>query len=106
MPSQPWCTSCVKDKAQPEPHSRRIEHVVDDSELPIVQRDYLVLKDIAPTEGFKVLSMYVKSSGYGISTVAEAKGFLVDVRLQHDNILGPTTTATFFQRWRPALHAS
>ena len=68
----PWCTSCDKGKAQSEPH-KRIERTIEDSELPIVQCDYLVLKDVAAS-GLKVLSMYVISFGYGTSTVTETKG--------------------------------
>ena len=44
-----------------------------DSELPIVHCDYLVLKDTTASDGLKVLSMYVKSFGYGTSTVVETK---------------------------------
>ena len=40
---KPWCTSCVKGKAHAGPH-KRIERITEDSELPIVQCDYLVLK--------------------------------------------------------------
>ena len=46
IPFQPWCTSCVEGKAQAEPH-KRTERIIEDSELPVVQRDYLVLKDVA-----------------------------------------------------------
>ena len=72
IPFQPWCTSCVKGKAQAEPH-KRIEGIIEDSELPVVQCDYLVLKDVAATGGLKVLSMYVRTFGYGMSTVVEMK---------------------------------
>ena len=34
IPFKPWCTSCVKGKAQSEPH-KRIECIIEDSELPI-----------------------------------------------------------------------
>ena len=61
IPFQPWCTSCVKGK-------------IEDSELPVIQCDYLMLKDIAGTGGLKVLSMYVRTFGYGMSTVVETKG--------------------------------
>ena len=37
-----------------------MERIVEDNELPIVQCDYLVLKDTATSDGLKVLSMYVK----------------------------------------------
>ena len=74
IPFQPWCTSCVKGKAQSEPH-KRTERIIEDSELPVViQCDHLMLKDVAGTGGLKVLSMYVKTFGYGMSTVVETKG--------------------------------
>ena len=40
----------------------------------IVLCDYLVLKHVAASNGLKVLSMCVKSFGYGTSTVVETKG--------------------------------
>ena len=46
IPFQPWCTSCVKGKAQAEPH-KRTERIIEDSELPVIQCDYLMLKDTA-----------------------------------------------------------
>ena len=70
---KPWSTSCVKGKAQSEPH-KRIGRIVEDSELPKDQCDYLVLKDTAASDGLKVLSMCVKSCGYGTSTVVETNG--------------------------------
>ena len=70
---QPWCTSCVKSKAQAEPH-KRTERILEDSELPVIQCDYLMLKDTAGTGGLKVLSMYVRTLGYSMSTVVETKG--------------------------------
>ena len=73
IPFQPWCTSCVKGKAQAEPH-KRTERIIEDSELPVIQCDYLMLKDVAGTGGLKVLSMYVRTFGYGMSTVVETKG--------------------------------
>ena len=73
IPFQPWCTSCVKGKEQAEPH-KRIERITEDSELPVIQCDYLMLKDVAGTGGLKVLSMYVRTFGYGMSTVVETKG--------------------------------
>ena len=73
IPFQPWCTSCVKRKAQAEPH-KRTERIIEDSELPMIQCDYLMLKDVAGTGGLKVLSMYVRTFGYGMSTVVETKG--------------------------------
>ena len=44
IPFQPWCTSCVKGKAQAEPH-KRTERIIEDSELPVIECDYLMLKD-------------------------------------------------------------
>ena len=73
IPFQPWCTSCVKGKAQAEPH-KRTERITEDSELPVVQCHYLMLKDVAGTGGLKALSMYVRTFGYGMSTVVETKG--------------------------------
>ena len=73
IPFQPWCTSCVKGKAQAEPH-KRTERIIEDSELPVIQCDYLMLKDTAGTGELKVLSMYVRTFGYGMSTVVETKG--------------------------------
>ena len=73
IPFQPWRTSCVKGKAQAEPH-KRTERIIEDSELPVTQCDYLMLKDVAGTGGLKVLSMYVRTFGYGMSTVVETKG--------------------------------
>ena len=73
IPFQPWCTSCVKGKAQAEPH-KRTERIIEDSELPMIQCDYIMLKDVAGTGGLKVLSMYVRTFGYGMSTVVEMKG--------------------------------
>ena len=72
IPFQPWCTSCVKGKARAEPH-KRTERIIEDSELPVIQCDYLMLKDVAGTGGLKVLSMYVRTFGYGMSTVVETK---------------------------------
>ena len=71
--SQPWCTSCVRGKAQAVPH-KRTERIIEDSELPVVRCDYLMLKDLAGTGGLKVLSMYVRTFGYGMSTVVNMKG--------------------------------
>ena len=57
IPFQPWCTSCVK-----------AERIIEDSELPVIQCDYLMLEDVAGTG-----SMYVRAFGYGMSTVVETK---------------------------------
>ena len=73
IPFQQWCTSCVKGKAQTEPH-KRTERIIEDNELPVIQCDYLMLKDVAGTSGLKMLSMYVRTFGYGMSTVVETKG--------------------------------
>ena len=40
----------------------------------MIQCDYLMLKDVAGTGGLKVLSMYVRTFGYGMSTVVKTKG--------------------------------
>ena len=56
IPFQPWCTSCVKGKAQEEPHKRTVR-IIEVSELPVIQCDHLMLKDVAATRGLKVLSM-------------------------------------------------
>ena len=73
IPFQPWCTSCVKGKAQSKPH-KRTERIIEDRELPVIQCDYFMLKDVAGTSGLKVLSMYVRPFGFGMSTVVEVKG--------------------------------
>ena len=87
------CTSCVKGKAESKPH-KRIERIIQDSELPIVQCDYLVLRETAASDGLKVLSMNVKSFGYGTSTVIETKGatdtFAVTCGVTMLNCLGPS----------------
>ena len=72
IPFKPWCTSCVKGKAQTELR-KRIERIAEDSELPIVQCDYIVLKDDAYSDLLRVLRMYVKSIGYGTSIVDETE---------------------------------
>ena len=72
IPFQPWCTSCVKGKAQAEPH-KRTERIIEDSALPVIQCDYLMMKDTEGTGGLKVLSMYVRTFGYSMSTVVETK---------------------------------
>ena len=64
IPFQPWCTSYVNGKAQAEPH-KRTERIIEDSELPVIQCDFLMLKDVAGTGRLKVLSMYVRTLGYG-----------------------------------------
>ena len=48
IPFQQWCTACVKSKAQAEPH-KRTERIIEDSELPVIQCDYLMLEDVAGT---------------------------------------------------------
>ena len=72
IPFKPWCTSSVKGKTQSEPQ-KRIERITEGSELSVVQCGYLVLKDTAASDELKVLSMYVKSFGYGTSAVVETK---------------------------------
>ena len=73
IPLQPWCTSSIKGKAQVEPPGR-IERITEHSELPTVQRDYLILKDVVAFDGLKVLSMYAKPFGCATSTFVETKG--------------------------------
>ena len=93
IPFQPWCTSCVKGKAQAEPH-KRTERIIEDSKLPVIQCAYLMLKDVAGTSGLKVLSMYVRTFGYGMSTVVETKGptdmFATMWAVKMLNFLGPS----------------
>ena len=73
IPFNPWCTSCAKGKAQYEPH-KRIERTTEDSEHPqLFGMTTLFLKDTAASVGLQVLSMYVKSFGYGTSTVVDTK---------------------------------
>ena len=55
-----------KAKQKAEPH-KRTERIIEDSELPVIQCDYLMLKDVAGTGGLKVFSMYVRTFGYGHS---------------------------------------
>ena len=55
-----------------EPH-KRTERIIEDSELPVVQCDYFVLQAAAATFGLKVLSIYVNTLRYGMSTVVEMK---------------------------------
>ena len=62
-----------KAKHKRNPH-KRTERIIEDSELPMIQCDYLMLKDVAGTGGLKLLSMYVRTFGYGMSTVVETKG--------------------------------
>ena len=73
IPFQPWCTSRVKGKAQAEPN-KRTERIIEDSELPVIQCDHLMLKDVAGTSGLEGFSMFVRTFGYGMSTVVETKG--------------------------------
>ena len=44
----------------------------------VVKCGYRVLKDIAATDGLKVLSMYAKSLEYGMSTAVEKKSAVVE----------------------------
>ena len=62
-----------KGKTQAEPH-KRTGRIFEDSELHVIQCDYLMLKDVAGTGGLKKLSMYARTFGYGMSTVVEMKG--------------------------------
>ena len=93
IPFQPWFTSCVKGKAQPEPH-KRTERIIEDSELPVVQCDYLVSEYVAATGGLKVLSTYVRTLGCGMSAVVKMKGatdtFAAVWAVKMLNCLGPS----------------
>ena len=40
----------------------------------MIQCDYFMLKDVAGTDGPKVLSMYMRTIGYGMTTIVETKG--------------------------------
>ena len=72
IPFQSWCTSSVKGTARTEPQ-KRTERIIEDSEVPVTQCDCLMLKDVPGTSGLKVLSMYVRTFGYGMSTIADMK---------------------------------
>ena len=87
IPFQPWCTLCVKGKAQAEPH-KRTERIAEDSELPVIQCDYLMLKDVAGTGGLKVLSMCVRTFGYGMSTKGPTDMFATVWAVKMLNFLG------------------
>ena len=57
------------------PH-KRTERIIEDSELPVIQCDYLMLKDTAGTEGLKVFSMHVRIFGYfGSSHFGSSRSF-------------------------------
>ena len=60
-------------KAKHKRNHTRTERIIEDSEFPVIQCDNFSLKDAAGTSGLKVLSMYVRSFGYGIFTVVETK---------------------------------
>ena len=107
IPFTPWCTSCVKGKAQAEPH-KRIERIAEDSELPIVQCDYFVKKNktTAAFDGLKVLSMSVKLFGYGTYTVVETKGATDTLAMmESENVELPWTLRHHFaMRYRTITH--
>ena len=69
----PGAGHVARGRTQAEPH-KRTERIAEDSELPVIQCDYLMLTDVAGTGGLKVLSLYVRTFGYGMSTVVEMKG--------------------------------
>ena len=73
IPFQPWCT-CVKRQSTSGTTHTRTERFIEDCELPVIQCDYLMLKDVAGTGGLKELSRYVRTFGHGMSTVLEPKG--------------------------------
>ena len=70
IPFQPWCTSCVKGQA--EPH-KRTERFIEDSELPMRQCDYLMLKDVAGTGGLKSAEHVCENIWVCMSTVVDMK---------------------------------
>ena len=79
-----------KDKVQAE-QRRRIERVIENSGLPVVLCEYMFMKDVAASGGLEVLSIYVKSLGYRMSTVEETKGayvFAVTWRVKMLNCFG------------------
>ena len=53
IPFQPWWSSCNKGKAQAELH-KRTERITEDSELPVIQCDYLMFKDVATESAERV----------------------------------------------------
>ena len=73
----PWRTASVNGEAQAELHQRS-ERVIEDNELPFVHCDYMFMKDVAASDGLTMLSMYMKSFGYGMSHEVETKA--ADVR--------------------------
>ena len=77
IPSHSWRTACVNGEAQAEPHQRS-ERVIEDNELPFVHCDNMFVKDVAASDGLTMLSMYMKSFGYGMSHEVETKA--ADVR--------------------------
>ena len=70
IPFQPWCTSCVKGKAQAEPH-KRTERIIEDSELPVIQCDYLMLRCCGHRWTESAQHVCENIFGYGMSTVVE-----------------------------------
>ena len=57
------------------PH-KRTERIIEDSELPVIQCDYLMLKDTAGTEGLKVFSMHARIFGhFGSSHFGSSRSF-------------------------------
>ena len=58
IPFQPMVHIMRHRQTQAKPH-KRTERIIADSELPVIQCDYLMLKDVAATSGLKVLSMHV-----------------------------------------------
>ena len=60
------------------PHASKAKHkrnhTNEQSASSKIHFDYLMLKDVAGTGGLKVLSMYVRTFGYCMSTVVETKG--------------------------------
>ena len=65
-----------------EPHWR------SERELPVVQHDYMFMKDVAASDGLRVLSMCVKSYGYGMSIELAVGFFRILLQLEHCGLSG------------------
>ena len=62
-----------KGKAQAEPH-KRTERIIEDSELPVIHCGLSHTERGCGHRWTEVLSMYVRTFGYGMSTVVDMKG--------------------------------
>ena len=73
IPFQPWCKSLrQRQSTSGTTQTNRAHH--RRQRTPVIQCDYLMLKDVAGTGGLKLLSMYVRTFGHGMYTVVETKG--------------------------------